>query len=185
MITINNPLLSNQYYQLPSDSLLSNKKVAKGTQGADTHNALQLGGLDVLDLSPEAQSYLEGLTLTSASDESATTGDNFMLTNAQRQKISEILAKYKDAPFTEDTYHQIQNDLKMAGLAPDQLALQEKVRSFNPTQVLIDALSGKEDTQKISNPLDTSDQQSKMNGYMDEIFSEWKGISTTLGALDV
>lgn len=131
-----------------------------------------------LDLSPEAQKYLSGLNNGQGSTQ-------FTLSDKQQQAINDILAKYKDAPFTQDTFNQIQNDLNAANLGPQFLALTDKINSFNPSQVLIDALNGGASSNVTGLGDLTSDnssnQQTKIDNYMQGIISQWKSVSTTAG----
>lgn len=133
------------------------------------------GSSFLLDLSPDAQKYLQNLSSGSGSNASA---NGFLLTSAQKQQISDILAKYKDAPYTQATYESIQNDLKAAGLSPQQLSLQDQIRQFNPVSVLVDALSGK----SSGSPMDlgsSPDENANANAYMQGIVDQWKSTSTT------
>jgi len=125
-----------------------------------------------LNLSPQAQQLLNGGA--SGSDTSTT----FRLSFSQQSTITSILAKYKDAPFTQATFDQIQDDLKAAGLGTDQLALQDKVTSFNPTSVLIDALSGNITDPVTQNATSDTAEQTKSNNYINSILSQWQSMST-------
>lgn len=162
------------YYQLGN---AASGSAAVSTAGASLQQHNTLNGFDpsayLLDLSPEAQKYLNGSLSLSSSN------SGFLLNGGQRQAISDIIAKYKDAPFTQDTYNKIQNDLIEAGLGPDQLGRMDKVKSFNPTQLLINALSGRNDNSGAI--LTDSDIQTKSANYMQQIVSQWKDISTTFG----
>ena len=89
----------------------------------------------LLDLSPQARDYLNHSAVNAIAS-------GFTLSQAQQSSIDTILQKYKDQPYTQDTFNQIQSDLQKAGLSPDQLASQQQVKDFNPTQTLINAMTG-------------------------------------------
>lgn len=128
-------------------------------------------GSDILDLSPAAQQLLNNAS--SGSTQSSTGSSSFTLTAAQQQQVKDIIAKYKDAPMTQDTFNKIQNDLEAAGLGADQLSAKDQLSSFNLTSTLLDALSGK------NNPLTSasdklSAEQTKANNYMKDVYSLWQ-----------
>lgn len=134
-----------------------------GTAGADAYS---------LNLSQQAQSLLNG----GASSSSA----NFTLTSAQQTTISNILEKYKNAPFTQATFNEIQDDLQSAGVSADQLIAQDETSSFNPTDDLINALNG---NYNVTTPATTaSSEQTKASNYLQSIVKEWQSISTTASA---
>ncbi len=168
--------LNSQYYQLngqapgmavPTPSLSAALSADDGTVSPSS----SASDAFLLDLSPQAQSILGGGGGTTGGDGS------FTLTPSQQSQISAILAKYKNAPMTQDTYNQIQNDLQAAGLSPQQLAQQDQAKSFNATQVLINALSGQ---QTDTTPVGASDaqEQTKSSTYMQNILSQWQSMST-------
>ena len=133
----------------------------------------------LLDLSPEAQKYLAGSQQSAASTYLSGGGQqSFTLSSKQQAQIAEIIAKYKDAPFTQETYNKIQDELNARGVGANQLAMIDKATSFNPTQILVGALTGK-GTQ--NDDADGSKAQAKVNNFMQQIVSQWKNISTTAG----
>ena len=102
-----------------------------------------------------------------------------MLSSQQRQQIDSIIAKYKDAPFTQDTYKKIQDDLKSSGLSAIKLAAEDKINSFNSTEVFMNALYGDSTINDGTSFFDNSDEQANSDSYMNQILSKWKNISTT------
>lgn len=164
--------------------------------GSTSNNNDQSGGLGdafLLDLSPQAQQVLAGLNgNTTPNNDSGSLGSlfglgGFLLTSDQQKQLSDILAKYKDAPYTQDTFNLIQGDLDAAGLSPQQLSLQDKLKSFNPVGLLIDALDGKDPNSSDSNSSglagmlggDNSDQDQKSQTYIQQIIKQWQSISST------
>lgn len=93
-----------------------------------------------LSLSPQAQKYLTSIGLGSPSS-APTTAQKFILDTPQQQAMDDILAKYKNQPFTQATFDQLQDDLEAAGISPDQLAQRQQVQDFNPTMELLGALN--------------------------------------------
>jgi hypothetical protein len=70
------------------------------------------------------------------------------LNNAQKERLNDILAKYKDAPENEDTLSSLYNDLKQAGLDPDQLAATHEALNFNIENVFLKLISSSDDGSK-------------------------------------
>ena len=184
-----NSLTNSQYYSLTGQQNSTNslgQTVSTNSIAtlADILNGSADSSGDIVDLSPAAQSYLSSLnnssSVSSLSDGEST---NFILSNAQRQKINDILQKYKDEPFTQEIFNKIQDDLREAGLAPDQLAQIDQVNSFNPTQVFIDIISGKQ-TDLTDNASATDEsEKTKSGNYISQILQQWRGISSTTGAV--
>jgi hypothetical protein len=134
-------------------------------------------GSYLLDLSPAAQQILSGAASTSSSSGSSSS-TQFTLTKAQQATIENIINKYKDAPFTQATFTDIENDLKAAGLSPQQLAARDEITSFNPTNVLLGDLSGNY-TSITSAATTLSNEQTKENNFLEDIAKLWKSVSTT------
>ena len=167
---------SGGYYLLPQQSnntASANSKAATQTTSATTTNNSLAAYL--LDLSPDAQNYLNGLSDPSTHNSNA----SFVLTDAQQQKLTSILDKYKGQPYTQDTFNHIQMDLQQAGLSPDQLAQQQKMKDFNTTIVLLDALNG-----KSSSPLqdDTTDYDSQKTNYIQQIGQQFQALAAQVSA---
>ena len=180
MTTINNSYNSNAYYQLfgqqSAAQPASSSSLVNALTQADNPTTNENDAYSV-DLSPQAQAYLNSQksTSTPTTSGSASLKANFNLTPAQQKQIDDILAKYKDAPYTQDTFKQIQSDLKAAHLDSDQLSLMDKLKSFNSTQVLIGYLNGVE-----AAPVnDLSGEKDKATNYTQSIMDQWKHISTT------
>lgn len=158
------------------DEMTGTDSVQKATPAAAQTSYL-------LDLSPQAQAYLgqKNAAASSASD------DSFILSDAQRKQISDIIAKYKDEPFTKETYDKIEAELDLIGLSPSTLAIKDHARTINPTMMLLDALNG---TNASLNSALTGMQSSqassdqKKDNYVKSLLDEWSGISTTIGEED-
>jgi len=144
---------------------------------ADASNGSSNNSAYLLSLSPEAQQYLnadsgaQGLT--------GTNSGSFTLSTQQQQAIASILAKYKDAPYTQDTFDQIQNDLNTAGLGANQLSLQDQNKNFNPTQMLLDDLNGNYTAADALASPNSGTEQTKVSNYMQQIAAEWKNMQPT------
>jgi len=187
MTSINTALSS--YYQLANQSGSSSTSstattLADALQAIDGSDDTSSSSSDAytLNLSAQAQQLLSGST-TSSSTASSTGSSNFVLTSAQENTITTILEKYKDSPFDQATFDQIQNDLTAAGLGSTQLSAQDQVTSFNPTSNFLSALNG--DYSNLSDPsTSASTEQTKTTNYMNNIISFWKSISTTASASD-
>jgi hypothetical protein len=133
---------------------------------------------DSVTLSAEAQAYLAKMTQAKAAD--ASQAAHFTLTERQQDHISAILARYADAPFTQDTYNAIQYDLAAEGLSPDQLALREQVFAFSAVQSFMDALNGvASGSDSFSLPGAQATDPVKAENYMKAIVEEWASISST------
>lgn len=193
-------LFSGQYYQLanlqsgstpntqsnPADAILQALSATGGSGllGDNSQNSSSSDNAFLLNLSPQAQSLLSG---SSTGLFSLTGGNGFALSVTQQQQVSAILAKYKDAPFTQDTFNQIQHDLKAAGLSPDQLAAKNEVLNIqaSDSSFLLNALDGT-DTSTLPTLPDASSimgsEQSNANAYMQQVFRQWQNISATAGA---
>jgi len=70
------------------------------------------------------------------------------------------------------------NALAAAGLSPQQLGAQDQIASFNPTNVLLEALSG--NYTSIETPgASASTEQTKETNYLQSIVSLWKSENST------
>jgi hypothetical protein len=155
--------------------------VSAGTSGSASTGS---GNSFLLDLSDEAKSYLANIGNSSSTSTGSDTQDSasFVLSNAQLGKLRDVLEKYKDEPFTQDTFDQIQDDLAANGLGTDQLGAEETVRNINPTQMLLSALNGQTvDLDSLSGKVDTEALKTKSDNFMSKVIDQWKAISTTVG----
>jgi hypothetical protein len=197
MSTINT--LPNAYYQLNStgsglagsqaapnatDALLQAMSAMDSSGNSSSSNS---SDAFLLDLSPQAQGLLNGIGGTSSAASAADifgANTNFLLSTQQQQQISSILAKYKNAPYTQDTFNQIQNDLNSAGLGPSILSMKDQTQSFDPSLVLIDALNGTatDSSSLLGSSTSTAGEQTKSTNYMQSIIKQWQNISTTYQA---
>jgi len=164
------------YYQLSNPSggagnIAATPSLASALAGAASGSAADSNAY-LLDLSPEAQKYM-----STGAIPTATGNSSFTLSAQQQQDISAIIAKYKDAPYTQDTFNHIQNDLNAAGLGAEQMVRMDQIRNFNPTQLLIDSLSGNYTASDAQTS--TAGQEAKSSNYMQQIISQWKTVSTT------
>lgn len=189
MTTINS--LASSLYDSLKDSNSSNTSKStnpllnelNGTGSAIKTASTQAQSSYVLDLSPEALAALE--RMGNAGSTSHSYAENFILTDAQKQQIEAVLAKYKDAPFTEETYQKIEAELDALGLSPDILAMKDKARNINTTSMLISALDGASGGDGLAQALggvrnneDTS--QTKKDNYLSSLLAKWSDISTTI-----
>jgi hypothetical protein len=177
----------NQFYELPGQPQGSNANLslhdAASALLAQVNPSSSSNGANsdafMLDLSPQAQQFMNGISSPANSAPANTAGAGFTLTGAEQKQVNDIIAKYKDEPFTQATYEKIQKDLHAIGLAPDQLAMKDKIKSFNGTQMLLDALNG--GTADVSS-FSTSDSQENTNAdaFMQQIVRQWQSVSTTV-----
>lgn len=154
--------------------------LAAANGGKTDSSKLAVGSSYLLDLSDNAKNYLQSLSDTSAGKGSSTsTGDGIVLTNAQQAKLTEILIKYKDAPYNDATFTRIQQDLDAAGIGADSLAAKAQARQLNPTLIFLDALNGGDGAAGTvgSNDSRTADA----TGYLKKVATQWERISTTAG----
>lgn len=131
-------------------------------------------GAYAINLSDEAKAYLAALEQRQGLSQASTSG--FSLNTQQVQKINDILAKYASAEITQDNFNKIQDDLRAAGLAPEQLAVKERQSSFNGTSLLLDALNGKDITQQGGSTL-LSDYQDNTSKYMAQVEKMWRALA--------
>jgi hypothetical protein len=125
-----------------------------------------------LNLSPESQKYLNNTTNE--------TSKSFSLTKAQNKKITEILMRYKDAPFNQSSFNKIQDELKASGLSPETLNTRDRVGSFNAKKIFMEGLFGGALNTIPQSSIPTRAEESiKTNNFMKNIVSRWKTISTT------
>ena len=169
---------AGQYYQLPSNAggttALPTSANAANTSLLSTNGTANTSLAYLLDLSPEAQNYLNNGAQSATTDPTAA-NSSFTISPQDQQKIDAILEKYKDAPLTQDTYNQIQNDLTTAGLSPQQLAQKDTLTSFSATRVLIDALNGIDDPIPSAS---STDEQTKSTNYMQQIYKQWQSVAS-------
>lgn len=188
MTSINTSVYSGQYYQLSGSGNTGATSTATASKTASLAQALS-GTTDAyqINLSAEAQSYLTSLGTSAASGKTSSLGgadDNFTLSSGQQKQISAILEKYKDEPLTQETFNKIQDDLSAVRLAPDQLAVQDQINSFNGTQLFLDALSGKDSSLDDLTGKSSASKDTKSANYIDKIISQWKTISTQMDSAE-
>lgn len=197
MTSISN-LTSSGYYSLNNQSsggagVASSVATPRLADVLAAEQQKQNGAADnsyALDLSPSALEYIKRLN-EAAGDSVANVVSNattsYTLTRDQQAKVNEIIEQYKDAPFTQATFDQIQDALNQAGLNEKTLQAQEKARSFNTTQFLLDALNGgggEDMTLSSLTGKGNSDEAEalgvKQANFMRSVADAWARISTTV-----
>ncbi len=188
MTTINNA--ANQVFSSLKDS--TNPNTAKTTSAlldemTGTNTVQQVSKLAtqssyLLDLSPDAQAFLgqsKGSGVPNALN------GNFILNSKQQQQIFDVLTKFKDEPFTAETYAKIDAELDKLGLSADALAIKDKARGINTTSMLLAALNGT-GGDLSQNLLAPNDEQvkTKKDNYVKNVLAKWSDISTTIDADD-
>lgn len=187
-------LLNNGYYGLDNQntngtntqkSAIDLAAIAQTVAGAKT-TSVAADSAYSLNLSADALAYIKSINGSSASAASSYgNANNFTLTHDQKTTLDSIIAKYKDAPFTQETFTKIQDDLEKAGLSTKILSLQDTIRNFNSTRVLLDALNGTSSTDSTLASLTggtTTDTTAKSTNFMTSVADQWARISTTAKA---
>jgi len=139
---------------------------------------------DTVTLSAEAQALLDSYLQQASGTQSDETTESFALTPKQQQQLRDILNRYKDAPFTEETLAKIKENIEDAGLGPEQLAAKELIQTINPTNTLLNILSGFDTSFTNEAQSTTATQeaaQKKSQKYVEDIIGYWQSISTTAG----
>jgi hypothetical protein len=176
------------YYQLSNPQA----GVGGGTASNSTNALLQALGVSpgnpsatspadayLLDLSPQAQALVNGTGSINAVNPTSSSSSSFVLSSQQQQAIANILQKYKDSPYTQATFDQIQNDLQAAGLDPQTLSRKDQAQSFNATALFIADLNG---DGSAANAITNPNESQKASNYVQQIISEWKQISGNTGS---
>ncbi len=83
----------------------------------------------LIDISEAAQKILDEDRKSGVANQF---GGKITLTDAQKQKIEDILSKYENDPLTDDVIALIDKDLQAAGVAPDQLAKIQELKEYSP-----------------------------------------------------
>lgn len=129
----------------------------------------------LLNLSEEARNYLAS---RQTSEESSSDATSFVLTPAQQKTLETIITKYKDAPFTQESFNAMLDELDKVGLGPEQMAAKDQVKQMNSTALFLNALNGTSNGLTFS-ASNGEAQSAKANAYLDSIYDAWEGISTT------
>jgi hypothetical protein len=138
------------------------------------------GNSYLLDLSESAKAYLQNLDGnggSSASSTTSSTGGGIVLNREQQTKLNAILEKYKDKPYTNASFKQMQVDMADAGIGADSLAAQNQMRHLNPTLMLLNALNGGDGS--VGTVGGSSDITAETKNFMKKVAERWKEISTT------
>lgn len=185
MSVINTNIGNSGHYQLDNASGGTGRSVSPGQSltsallnAGNTTDPASFSAAYLLDLSPEAQQYLAGSAQATTAVALQNDKQTFTLSKTQRAEITAILEQFRDKPFTQDTFNAIQDALTRKGLGPQQLSMIDKSTSFNPTQLLINALTGRNAGEAPD--LDGSKTKAKVDNYLQQIVGQWKSISTTV-----
>lgn len=179
-----NTLYSGGYYQLPGQSSAEDAtKDGKKPSLADVLSGVtnKEESSYTLNLSEEAQRIIN--QYNSSKNKSAVTDESYELNDAQKKTLDDIIAKYKDEPFTQETFNKIQNDLKTERIGADTLSLLDRIKNFNPIAVLVAALNGSSYDPGQQGDSE-AEQSAKADNYMKMVFDKWSAISTTKPAED-
>ena len=138
------------------------------------------GNSYLLDLSPEAQAYLTSMNGNGSSSSQASTtsstGAGIVLSPVQQDKLSAILQKYKDAPYTDATFKAIQRDMSAAGIGADSLAGKAAMRNLNPTSMLLNALAGGDGS--VGTIGGSADIAAMEMNFMGTVNTQWQRMSS-------
>lgn len=134
---------------------------------------------DLLDLTKEAQDYLARISTSAAQAEKTQEVTPFILSRKDQAKLDSIITSYKDKPFTQESFDQMQQELKSAGLSADHLAAKEKMRTLSPARMFIDIMAGNDPAPVVHISKDTN-LQAKAERYMTDVITRWSEISTTI-----
>jgi hypothetical protein len=126
---------------VPTDTSSVSSVLQNNSKTGDTDAA-------IVDLSEAAQEYL--------AQQGGANAGVISLNDSQKQKLADILAKYKDAPINDDTLSSLYNDLKQAGLTPEALSDIHKALSFNPIEVFLQLLAGDSSGDNDASPTDSA-----------------------------
>lgn len=172
-----NGLLSGNLFSDTTKKTSTNQTTQTNGLLSATQTGTNSGELSsyMLDLSEAAKAYLAQQSTQSQATTSGD-GEHFALTEAQQEQIRKIIEQYKNAPLTEETFAQIQDELTAIGLGADQLAAKEQVSAFNPLQSFLDALSGTSTT--LSSEDISASVSTKRENYLSDIIDYWASIST-------
>lgn len=176
MKTINSSY-SGAYYQLPGSAVATqarqNSAAPSGVAGAQ-NPASSAGAAFLLDLSPAARQFLNNLP----AEPTPVSSGEFFLSLEQDRLIDQILEKYKDEPQDQETFNMIQDDLRAANIAPEQLSALDRVSSFNVTQVFLSNLSGNGADLAGLGKVTEEKEKAKSDRYIEMIVGRWKQIAT-------
>ncbi len=188
MTTISSTSILQQLMQKDSSTSNGSTSTAQPTltdylaqaQGTDIGNASSSSGNSyLLDLSAEAQAYLtsgNGSGGGSQGSSTSSTGASIVLSPVEQDKLTAILQKYKNAPYTEATFQNIQKDMSAAGIGADSLAAKAEMRNLNPTAMLLNALNGGDGS--VGTVGNSTDIASMETSFMGKVNSQWQAISS-------
>lgn len=158
-----------------ANTAASLEKALSSATGSTGDTAQQLSSY-MLDLSEQAKAYLLEQENKAKENALGKAADSFSLSTVEQKQLRDIIAQYKNAPLTQETFELIQQELTAKGIGAEQLAAKEQVNSFNATQLFLDALNGTQtalSTEQIS-----SSVQTKKENYLTDIIEYWASIST-------
>ena len=144
-----------------------------------TQQSSSFNTTDIIDLSPEAQSFIDFYNLVNDvnSNNAGTDLGNgaLILNDAQQTTFDAIITSYKDAPFNADTYAKLLSDLAAAGLSQAQLT----ATSSSLPGILLGTLNGQFSTADFFNFFTTPTTQSLNAAYYNQlVISAWQNTST-------
>lgn len=187
MTTITNNAANSMFTSLNNNSANQSKQTGSalldeltGSNSVQQATKTVTKGSYLLDLSPEAQAFLNTSGGSTASSGANAWKNNFILTSKQQSEINSVIAKYKDAPFTKETYYQMEAELDDLGLSPEALAIKDKARGLNTTSMLLAALNGSGDINQSLLSNSSEQSQTKKDNYVKTLLGKWSDISTTI-----
>lgn len=182
-------LLNQTYSTLTDDKKTAGNttaSLASALNGDTKSHAATPGTADVsylLNLSDEARDYLATQAKNAAAGQTDTSpAEGFALSNAQQEQLDSIIAKYKDAPFTQESFDAMLTEIEQAGLGPQTLAAKDQVRQLNTTQLFLNVMNG--DNNLTFGASNNAVQKAKGEAHLQAIYDQWENISTTASAED-
>lgn len=171
----------------PYSSLTDDKKTSGNASLADLLNGTGQSptsgtGLTAPDtsylvnLSEEARNYLAG---QSSKPSGGTTGASFLLSDSQQQKLDSLIEKYKDAPFTQESFDAMLTEIELSGIGPQELSAKEQAKLVNPTALFLGALNGSGSGLAFSSANNDA-LKTRADNYLQSIYDQWESISTTV-----
>ncbi|NBO17756.1 MAG: hypothetical protein EBV03_00735 [Proteobacteria bacterium] len=128
---------------------------------------------DVLDLSIFAQLLLTQIPA----------GPGFILTDAEAESLAHIITVHRGQALTLDNFTALMDDLRKAGIAPDQLAAQDQLRFFDLTLLLLEAADGSNPGIDFAVALGrlpipfAPNEKENINRYLLYVIGLWQGIT--------
>lgn len=185
-----NPIAPTGFYNSLSSRPVTSISREQQSVASTQQTGAAFGVTDVVSLSPLAQLFFNGFDTTSIGANDNLLGQalqttGFYLTQAQEEKITEIISNHKGEPTNHETFMAIIKDLAAEGLSPQQLAAVDIVRFFDPFSALLSVgRTQNSNTDFFSNTLSTPltgftipTEQDNINAYLLQILTQWLGLS--------